>query len=213
MNDQNIFWDNMSKEYISSNPAFLEEFRKYVPLHSTILDIGCGYGRVLGELKDIGYTDITGIDFSNKMVERAKSKNPEINIEFMETTSSDLLKNKKFDAIILFDMLTCNHLDTDINNILEYVSEHLKDRGILYVCDFLLMDDQRNLKRYEKYCKKYNIYGVFEIEGGGVLRHFEEKYFKELFNNYEPLWEYNYSFPSMRGNKTKRIRLILRKTK
>lgn len=52
----------------------------------------------------------------------------------------------------------------------------LKKDGVLYVNDFLLNNDERNLNRYNAFKERYNKYGVFESSDGGVFRHHKEIY-------------------------------------
>ncbi len=65
--------------------------------------------------------------------------------------------------------------------------EFLKKNGIIYISDFLLNYDTRNLKRYAKYEDKYRIYGVFRLPEGLVLRHHTIEDVLKLTKNYKKL--------------------------
>lgn len=54
----------------------------------------------------------------------------------------------------------------------------------MYVNDFLLNTDDRNLLRYEKFREDYNIYGVFELPEGAVCRHHDEAWIKQLLKDF-----------------------------
>ena len=46
--------------------------RVFVDRKASLLDIGCGCGRIALGLKQLGYANVMGIDFSRKMIERAR---------------------------------------------------------------------------------------------------------------------------------------------
>ena len=93
-------------------------YLKFLPKNkdSKILEIGCGYGRLLYYLKKQGYTSTYGIDISPEQIEKAK----EHKFEKTEVISAfDFLKSKedKFDTIIMLDVL--EHFEKD--EILELI--------------------------------------------------------------------------------------------
>jgi SAM-dependent methyltransferase len=78
---------------------------------ANILEIGCGYGRYLIALKELGYTNCYGIDISEQQVSYAINK---LNLENIE--KADALKwlegkESKYECILLFDIL--EHLAND----------------------------------------------------------------------------------------------------
>lgn len=68
---------------------------------SRILELGCGNGDLIGKL-DPGYG--VGVDISDKMIEIAKTNNPEIN--FICQDIEEFETNEEFDYIILSGTLT-----------------------------------------------------------------------------------------------------------
>jgi len=77
----------------------------------------------------------------------------------------------EFDSVLLIGVLTSNVEDDAQENLISEISRVLKGAGILYIADFLINQDERNLKRYQKYEDEYGIYGVFKLDEGLVLRH------------------------------------------
>ena len=61
----------------------LEKFSTLLPVNSKVLDIGSGGGRDSRFLFKKGF-EVTGVDFSEKMVEKAKEKQPQINYLMMD---------------------------------------------------------------------------------------------------------------------------------
>jgi len=68
----------------------------YIQDNNTVLEIGCGTGDSLAELKG---KQKTGIDFSSNMIEQAKNRHPEL--EFNHMQAENITLNNKYDVILL----------------------------------------------------------------------------------------------------------------
>ena len=79
-------------------------FNKYLNFTDHILDIGCGTGRTTFALYEKGYSNITGVDLSPKMIEKAKflSDKKQRNIKFIEGDATDLAFSDESFSSILF---------------------------------------------------------------------------------------------------------------
>jgi len=95
-----------------------------------ILDVGCGTGRHAIELAKRGY-DITGIDLSEKQIEKAREKAREQNLEigFQQQDARDLPFDGEFDVAIMICEGGFPLMETDEMNfeILKNVSKALKN--------------------------------------------------------------------------------------
>lgn len=60
------YWDCVASKKKFTTPFPLELFQEYVGLNETILDVGCGYGRVLKILRNANYSHLIGVDISKK---------------------------------------------------------------------------------------------------------------------------------------------------
>lgn len=79
----------------------LEKYYKFIiPKQSIVLEVGCGTGELLNAV-DPSYG--FGIDFSEKMLDIAKNQFPHLN--FMQQDAEELIIDKKFDYIIVSDLL------------------------------------------------------------------------------------------------------------
>ena len=173
------YWNSVSEQKEFTTPFQAEQFAKYVKKDSVILDVGCGYGRTLDELYHNDYHNLIGIDFSNGMIERGKQQFPYLDLR-VKTDTKIALPDASVDAVILFAVLTCIRTNEEQEQLLSEIKRVMKPQGILYVNDFLLNTDERNLSRYEKYKDVYGIYGVFELPEGAVCRHHDITWIKQV---------------------------------
>ena len=99
----------------------LERIMQFVvPPGQRVLEIGCGQGDLLAALAP---AHGVGIDFSTRMLERARLKYPQLN--FLEADAHEFNINEKFDFIILSDLV--NDL-WDVQTVLKRVREHASSR-------------------------------------------------------------------------------------
>lgn len=198
---QEEYWSSVSAKKEFTTPFQTEAFSKYVKNDSCILDVGCGYGRTLDELYQNGYRNLIGIDFSSGMIERGKQQFPYLDLRVKENEKI-ALPDASVDAVILFAVLTCIHSNEEQKQLISEIKRVLKPHGILYVNDFLLNTDERNLSRYEKYKETYGIYGVFELPEGAVLRHHDEIWIKQLLKDFSEREYEHLIFTTMNGHKS-----------
>jgi 2-polyprenyl-3-methyl-5-hydroxy-6-metoxy-1,4-benzoquinol methylase len=97
--------------------------------NASILDIGCGFGFSLMALKNLGYTNLTGIEISKEQSDIAKKNG------FNVILTSDTIKwltesSSSFDFIILFDVLEHLPVENQID-FLRGIFNALKPNGKL----------------------------------------------------------------------------------
>ncbi|MBW3015295.1 class I SAM-dependent methyltransferase [Candidatus Woesearchaeota archaeon] len=96
----------------------------------TVLDIGCGTGKIDYLLKKKGYS-VVGIDNSKEMIKYAKKQYPKITFKLMSAQTFKL--NKKFDAIIALDsVLTYLTKKGEFEKAIKNIVGHMKKGSILY---------------------------------------------------------------------------------
>jgi 2-polyprenyl-3-methyl-5-hydroxy-6-metoxy-1,4-benzoquinol methylase len=99
-----------------------------------IIDIGCGTGRHAIELTKRGY-QVTGIDLSDSLLERAKekAKDQNLNIDFQKHDARNLPFKEEFDLAIMLCEGAFPLMETDEMNyeILKNVAKSLKNQGKL----------------------------------------------------------------------------------
>ncbi len=91
-------------KYRKSKSYYWDSITKYCNFFvddvASVLEVGCGTGELLAKIKG---AEKTGIDFSEKMIEGAKKQFPEI--EFICTPAEEINLDKKFDVIILSNLV------------------------------------------------------------------------------------------------------------
>ena len=122
----------------------LKPFLKYVKKGNRVLDIGCGNGRLYGELREyirlqgrsgkqtnscLGYL---GVDFSQKLLNIARKKYP-----YAKFRKGDVTQEKTWQSLNNFDVCFClavlHHLPTPQLQlkVLKQINQSLKSNGIL----------------------------------------------------------------------------------
>ncbi len=61
--------------------AMIDEFRERLPADPSVLDAGCGTGRVIPYLRSLGIARLTGTDLSPAMIEQARRAHPGLSFE------------------------------------------------------------------------------------------------------------------------------------
>lgn len=138
---------------------------------------------------------------SSSMMERGKQQFPYLDLRVKEDTKI-ALPDASVDAVILFAVLTCIRTNEEQEQLLSEIQRILKPHGILYVNDFLVNTDDRNLSRYEKFKETYGIYGVFELPEGAVCRHHDEIWIKQLLKGFSEQEYKHLTFTTMNGHKS-----------
>ena len=199
--DQREYWDSAAEKKEFTTPFQAEAFAEYVGKDAFIADIGCGYGRTLNELRELGYTHLVGFDFSPKMISRGLRQFPGLDLRVKEDDTI-ALPDSSVDAVILFAVLTGNVKDDDQKQLISELYRILKPKGIIYVNDFLLNTDERNLARYAKYREQLGVYGAFELPEGATVRHHSEEWIRELLRDFDQKEYEHLIFTTMNGNKS-----------
>jgi SAM-dependent methyltransferase len=127
--------------YSSAEKGVSIYFKRFFPAGSSVLDIGCGSGRDLKILLDMGY-DPYGIDASAEMIDAALKIYPELEerISAGSIPADELFFNRKFQCIICSAVLM--HItDELINDAALSIKKNLNPGGRLLVSVPLERDD------------------------------------------------------------------------
>jgi 2-polyprenyl-3-methyl-5-hydroxy-6-metoxy-1,4-benzoquinol methylase len=118
--------------YINNGRNTKRLFKKFLPANkqAKILDVGCGVGYFLYGLKQMGYTNAEGIDYSNEQIAAAKK----FGLNAVEGNLFEYMSDNKseYDVIIATDILEHLHKD-EIIKLLDLAHIAMKDDGI-FIC-------------------------------------------------------------------------------
>ncbi|HSQ30139.1 MAG TPA: class I SAM-dependent methyltransferase [Gemmatimonadaceae bacterium] len=86
---------------------FTEHFRRYLPRErdAAILDFGCGYGKNLVVLRQLGYSNCHGVDLSREQVAFARQRLGLTQVECADGLQWLQGKDDTFDVILVMDVL------------------------------------------------------------------------------------------------------------
>jgi SAM-dependent methyltransferase len=184
-----------------SHPLDLARFRARVPAPARILDYGCGYGRVCGQLQAAGYRGVCGVDVSPRMIERARAAHPDLTFDLLEEPRLRW-PDGSFDAVLLFSVLTCIREDERQRELVAEIRRVLRPHGVIYVSDLLLQADGRNRARYDEAQRRRpgERYGVFELAPGVLFRHLDRAWIDDLFSPFEARELVELPVTTMNGN-------------
>ncbi len=100
--DQYYELSEMYDLLIPEQKGMIDFYSSFVRKKNFVLDVGCGTGRLAFVLEKLG-AEVTAIDISSKMIEKAKkkAKNIDSKINFLSGDFLELINEKKYDYIFL----------------------------------------------------------------------------------------------------------------
>lgn len=127
-----------------AHQQFVQEFLGFFPQNSSILDAPTGTGRYLPLLLEKGHS-ILGIDQSQGMLERARTKFP--TVQFEKVGLQEIAYQERFDGAICMDAME-NVPPEDWPLVLGNFQRALKPRGYFYfTVETLEMADQNEVQQ------------------------------------------------------------------
>ena len=114
---------------IYNRPDALVEALLRLPRHVAILEVGAGGGFLLEELREAGFTDLTGSDITESAVSEISYRVPEVDVVLADAERLSFLP-EVFDVVVSSDVI--EHLP-DVDLHLESVARILKPGGLYFI--------------------------------------------------------------------------------
>jgi len=203
------YWNGAGAAKTFSHPVPLPELRALLGPQAAILDYGCGYGRVAAELTQAGFARVTGVDASEALVLRGLREHAQLDLRVISEPPLPF-PDASFDACLLVALLTCIPTDTGAEALLNEAHRLLKPGGVLFVSDYPLQKDPRNLTRYQEHAARFGVYGVFR-SGEAVFRHYRPARVDQLLSGFETLWRRELVVRTLNGNEADIFQVAARK--
>ncbi|MEY9929225.1 SAM-dependent methyltransferase [Catenulispora sp. GP43] len=218
LDNQTSYWDAVSATKRFTHPLHTE-WTDALGRDAAVLDYGCGYGRTMAELAQLGFTDLTGVDSSAGMIEQAREHHPTMRFAVLDAPPALPFADASFDLVVLFAVLTCIPGDEAQERLIGELTRVLRPGGLLYISDLLLGEDPRSIERYERFAATHGTgtgtatatYGVFETSDGAVCRHHRAEHFPHLLAGLDIQDTRRIPVATMNGNEAAGIQVLARK--
>jgi 2-polyprenyl-3-methyl-5-hydroxy-6-metoxy-1,4-benzoquinol methylase len=97
--------------------------------HSAILDVGCGTGILIRQLRTAGFISYLGVDLSEKAIEQAKKHQSEV-VRFEVANAEAFQPREEYDVIIFNEIL---YYFPDPRRVVSRYAEYLRSGGIVII--------------------------------------------------------------------------------
>ena len=165
-------WDCVSQSVQFSAPLDVHVVARNLDSSARLLDLGCGYRRVMAQLHDLGFRNAVGYDSATGMIERGRRAFPHLELKIGRASAIPEADNS-FEAIIISALLTSVPGSKDRAAIIAEMKRLLSPGGIIFGVDFLL--DAKN---------KYSEDGCFSSSTGLEMKHFTVAELQEAYSEF-----------------------------
>lgn len=210
IDNQYQYWDKVASQKEFTHPLDKKVLDKYFQKNNFVLDYGCGYGRIVSKLHELGFANIQGFDTSKKLIERGKAES-DLPIFHINTPADLSIKNNSVDNVLLFAVLTCIPSNKGQQELLDLLYSKLKHNGILYLSDYYLQKDSTEMDEYKYWEDNKDNYGVFGLKEGVVFRHHTKEWIKLLLQKFTILEEKIIEVSTLNGNKAEAFQIVAKK--
>jgi len=209
MRDVARFWDDNAGALTFTHPLDPDWFAD-LPKTARILDYGCGYGRTVAQLADLGWKKTCGVDFSAGMIARGHRERPDLDLRHVEALPLNA-SDGAFDAAILFAVLTTIPDEVEQRDLMSELRRLIRPGGLLYLSDYPLQTEARNVARYETGFARHGVYGVWDRDDGGVFRHHGREALDALTRGFDVIAEAEIATTTLSGAAVTAVQRLCRR--
>ncbi len=189
--DNKKIWEE-GREYSAPLPSF--EHLKEISYDEPLLDVGCGHGRLIEHLKNLGYFNLYGVDFVFPPLRT-------LSLAKIALGRAEKLpfKSETFSFVSLVGVLSSILDDKKRKETFEEARRVLKKGGKLYIAAFAV--NKYYKEKYRRGMKEFGKYGIFRSDSGGIFRHTTEEEIHYLLSGFEIKIFKRQPFTTMHGNR------------
>lgn len=202
------YWNYIGSTKEFEDPLYLDKLSQFLSPNSVIIEYGCGYGRLMHHLKIHGYDNLMGFDFAQRMIERGKTRYPDLNLQLLEKSGKIPLEKESVDAVIMSTVLCCMVDDSEQIQLIEEIYRILKAKGVIYLSDFLICHHQRYKSRYSTGHEKFGRWGIYTTDENLVVRHLTSQDVLKLLKCFDIHWFEQFDFKTMNNNPARTFHCI-----
>ena len=209
IDNQKEYWDSVAQQKIFTHPININLLLRYVDRHSPVIDYGCGYGRIVHELLEAGFSNVAGYDTSIELVNRGKINH--LPIHHISDPALLPLEDNSVDCFLLFAVLTCIPSNIGQSDLIKLLHSKLKPGGIIYISDYYLQDNEISKSRYTYFNNDIKNFGVFSLPEGATLRHHTKEWIVSLVKDFTIQVEVMIEVKTMNKNSADAFQMIIQK--
>jgi len=210
LDNQKTYWNKVAEVKAFTHPVDIDLIEKYIDKQHSILDFGCGYGRVGKTLLDAGYKNVSGYDTAIELIKRGTNLD-KLPLYHIENPTDLPLRNNSAECILLFAVLTCIPSNNGQTDLLKLLHSTLKPGGLIYISDYYLQQNSIETGRYQYLNNDKNNYGVFALEEGVTFRHHTEEWISTLLKDFKILQEKPVEVFTMNGHIANAFQIVAQK--
>ncbi len=208
--NQQEYWNRVAGSKTFTHPLDIGMLNAAVSKDALVIDYGCGYGRLVKELNEHGFTHVKGFDTSLELIKRGHAMQVFPVFHFNEL--NDLpMTDASVDCFLLFAVLTCIPSNAAQQQLISFLHSKLKPGGMIYLSDYYLQANSNELERYEYLNGDQYNYGVFELPEGAMFRHHTREWIRQLFGNFTIDNEIELVVKTMNNNSATAFQMIVKK--
>lgn len=136
---------NADNELSFTTPLPDDKILRHISKGARILDIACGYGRVLKYLREKSYVNLIGNDISRTLIAKAQQSIPDA--DFFVGDMTKFSTDEKFDLVLLMGAIEYILEDKGQKEFITLIGELLNKDSYLYLDSFVL-DNIALLRQY-----------------------------------------------------------------
>lgn len=207
MERQQDYWNRVANEKTFTHPIDLELVGRYLVPDALLVDYGCGYGRVVKDMEEAGYTNISGYDTSEALIARGRAAGV-LNIYSIARAEELPVPDGSVDMVLLFAVLTCIPSNKEQRALVKLLQSKLRPGGFLYISDYYLQPGSTEMERYEYLDGDKDNYGVFTLPEGATFRHHTREWINTLLADFALVDERTIEVRTMNGHSAEAFQIV-----